>query len=255
MGLWDTITGAARKISDNLSESTELEQLENDAVKKILRRFSSRQLKNLCERFGGGPSPYREDYNGRYRIRLTSDHYEAYAIDKISLKTLLEWAVNNKIRVDDIKREYNDERKRIKERYHPESLVRMKNSEDELFQNVIDTILQFSPSRNYHNEYEYHIELQGWIKRDFRQARIEHQTGSSRPDIVIETSDTRIAIEVKGPTRRGDLITIADKCNRYSLHYDNLIVVLFEVDVYERFYNEWIRGINEQYPDVEIIRK
>jgi len=252
MGLWDAVTGAARKISDNLSESMELERLENDSVKKILRRFSFPQLKKLCQRFGGGPSPSREDYTGRYRIRLTSDHYEAYAINQISLKTLREWAENNKIRVDDIMREYDDEKKRIKERYHPESNVRMKNSEDELFQNVIETIHQFYPSRKYHNEQGYHTELQGWVKAHFRQATVEHLTGSSRPDIVIDTS---IAIEVKGPTRTEDLKTIADKCNRYLQYYDNLIVVLFEVDVNERFYNEWIKGICDRYPEVEIIRK
>ena len=251
MGLWDTVTGAARKIGNNLSESMELKQLENNSVKKILRRFSLIQLKKLCERFGGGPSPYREDFDGRKRIRLTSDHYEAYAMDRISLKTLREWAENNKIRVDDIMREYNDEKKRIKERYHPESNVRMKNSDDELFQNVIGVIHQFHPSRKYHNEQGYHNELQGWMKAYFPSAEVEHQTGSSRPDIVI---DRCIAIEVKGPTRSQDLTTIADKCNRYLQYYNNLVVVLFEVDVNERFYDEWLKGIETHHSKVKIIR-
>jgi len=252
MGLWDAVKGAARQIGNDISESRELEQLVNSSKKKILRRLSLPQLKKLCERFGGGPSPWREDFQGRYRVHLTSDHYEAYAMDLITLRTLHEWAENNKVRVDDIKREYFEERERITVRYHPERNVRIKNSNDELFQNVIDAIHQFHPSRKYPNEQGYHIELQGWLKREFTGAEMEHQTGSSRPDIVI---DRCIAIEVKGPTRYQDLTTIADKCNRYLQYYDNLVFVLFEVEVYDRRYAEWLKGIEGQYPNVKIVRK
>jgi hypothetical protein len=252
MGFWDAVKGAARQIGNNISESTELERLVNSSKKKILRRLSLPQLKKLCERFGGGPSPWREDFQGRYRVHLTSDHYEAYAMDQITLRTLHEWAENNKVRVDDIKRDYFEEKERITERYHPERNVRIKNSNDELFQNVIDAIRQFHPSRNYHNEQGYHIELQCWMKYNFPNAEMEHQTGSSRPDIVI---DRCIAIEVKGPTRSQDLTTIADKCNRYLQHYPNLVVVLFEVEVNERFYTEWLKGIEDHYSNVKIVRK
>lgn len=252
MGLWDAVTGAAKKIGNNISESMELDQLENKSRTKILRRLSLPQLKKLCERFGGGPTPYREDFAGRYRIQLRSDHYEAYAMDRISFKTLREWAETNKIRVEDIIREHNDEKKRIKERYHPESNARIKNSNDETFENVIEAIHRFHPSRKYHNEQGYHNELQGWLKAHFPSAEVEHQTGSSRPDIVI---DRRIAIEVKGPTRSQDLKTIADKCNRYLQYYDNLVVVLFEVDVNARFYDEWFSGIEARYSEVMIIKK
>ena len=251
MGIWDAVKGAARQIGNDISESTELNQLETSSKKKILRRLSLPQLKTLCERFGGGPSPWREDFQGRYRVHLTSDHYEAYAMDLITLRTLHEWAENNRVRVDDIKRDYFEEKESITERYHPERNVRIKNSNDELFQNVVSAINRFQPCRKYHNEQGYHNELQQWMKAQFPSAKAEHQTGSSRPDIVIGS----IAIEVKGPTRSQDLKTIADKCNRYLKYYDNLVVVLFEVDVKARFYDEWLSGIENRYSEVKIIKK
>ena len=70
----------------------------------------------------------------------------------------------------------------------------------------------------------------------------EVQRGSSRPDIVVGD----IAIEIKGPTDNQGLITIADKINRYSQHFEHIIVVLFEVQIFERFYNEWYEGIMRQ---------
>jgi hypothetical protein len=110
-------------------------------------------------------------------------------------------------------------------------------------------IKAFRPLRDYANEWDYHRELQIHIKAVFSDARIEVQTGSSRPDIVVQN----IAIEVKGPTYTRDLQTIADKLMRYSQHYDTVIVVLFNVQVNERRYSEWERGIRNTFGDVRII--
>ena len=107
----------------------------------------------------------------------------------------------------------------------------------------------FRPLRDYANEWDYHRELQIHTKAVFPDARIEVQTGSSRPDIVVQN----IAIEVKGPTHTRDLQTIADKLMRYSQHYDTVIVVLFDVQVNERRYEEWERGIKKTFGDVRII--
>jgi FtsZ-interacting cell division protein ZipA len=110
-------------------------------------------------------------------------------------------------------------------------------------------IKAFRPLRDYANEWDYHRELQIHIKAVFSDARIEVQTGSSRPDIVVQN----VAIEVKGPTYSKDLQTIADKLMRYSQHYDTVIVVLFNVQVNERRYSEWERGIRNTFGDVRII--
>lgn len=110
-------------------------------------------------------------------------------------------------------------------------------------------IVEFTPSWNNTYEQDYHRELQGYIKAVFPDARVEVQTGSSRPDIVVQN----IAIEVKGPTYSKDLQTIADKLMRYSQHYDTVIVVLFNVQVNERRYSEWELGIRNTFGDVRII--
>jgi len=110
-------------------------------------------------------------------------------------------------------------------------------------------IKAFRPLRDYASEWDYHRELQIHIKAVFSDARIEVQTGSSRPDIVVQN----VAIEVKGPTYSKDLQTIADKLMRYSQHYDTVIVVLFNVQVNERRYSEWERGIRNTFGDVRII--
>lgn len=117
---------------------------------------------------------------------------------------------------------------------------------------IAKCIEQFLPSRHYHDEFGYHTELQGYLKAHYPQSRIEVQTGSSRPDIIIDS----VAIEVKGPTNSRDLSTIADKMLRYPQYYDHVIVVLFDVQTKDRRYNEWYDGITEHYRGkITVIRK
>jgi hypothetical protein len=40
---------------------------------------------------------------------------------------------------------------------------------------------------------------------------------------------------------------------RYSQHYDTVIVVLFDVQVNDRRYEEWERGVKKTFGDVRII--
>ena len=122
---------------------------------------------------------------------------------------------------------------------------------EEFFYKVVEVIKKFEPSRKYRNEFGYHTELQGYLKSQFPNSMVEFQTGSSRPDIVIGD----IAIEVKGPTTHKELKTIADKIIRYSQHYKNLIIVLFEVNVSARYFQEWVEGIKKNFPFVEIVLK
>lgn len=122
---------------------------------------------------------------------------------------------------------------------------------EKLVNQIVGEIGDFKQSQNYRDEFPYQIELVGFLKSKFSNADIEQQKGSSRPDIVVGD----VAIEVKGPTRTADLKTIADKCMRYCQHFKELIIVLFEVDVYERRYEEWEKGMKNTFPNVKIIRK
>jgi len=121
----------------------------------------------------------------------------------------------------------------------------------ETFVSIVSAIEAFKPARRYKNEFPYQTDLRGWLHAKFGSAEIEVQKGRSRPDIVIG----EVAIEVKGPTANRDLITIADKINRYSQHFERMIVVLFAVSVSKNLYDEWLRGITKQYPGVAIVRK
>lgn len=122
---------------------------------------------------------------------------------------------------------------------------------EKLINRIIDEINNFHPIRAHHNEFSYQLELFGYLKAKFPNADIEQQKGSSRPDIVVGD----VAIKLKGPTRTEELQTIADKCMRYYQHFGELIIVLFEVNVYEPRYQEWVNGIKNTFPRVRIIRK
>jgi hypothetical protein len=223
--------------------------------KKILNRFEYKHLKSICREYACEPSPYEEDpFTGkRRRIHLDKYDYIGKVMWNVKLEDVKAFASKKRIPISDILKEEKELKKTREQQRQPDS---SELSQSEIpyntFDHVIEMIEQFEPSRIYRDEYGYHTELQGWLKAHFSNAIVEHQIGSSRPDIVIDDS---IAIEVKGPTRRQDLTTVADKCNRYMLHFENLAVVLFEVDVWDRFYDEWLRGINERYPEVVIIRK
>ncbi len=122
---------------------------------------------------------------------------------------------------------------------------------DSLFNDVVSEIKKFKPARKYHDEFTYQVGLVEFLRSKFPNANIEQQKGSSRPDIVID----HIAIELKGPTKTIELQTIADKCMRYYQHFEELIIVLFEVEVNEQRYNEWKIGVNNTFPNVKIICK
>ena len=89
------------------------------------------------------------------------------------------------------------------------------------------------------------------MKSKFPSARIEIQTGASRPDIVIED----IAIEVKGPTDNNALDTLTTKCLKYSRYYNKIILCLFEPVFSESNFREIEAGIEQHFPHVRVVRK
>lgn len=134
-----------------------------------------------------------------------------------------------------------------------EAQLKAQEEKARLFNRVAAEIDDFKPARNeLRNEYAYHLSLFHWLKRTFPSAEFEKQMGSSRPDIVIDN----IAIELKGPTDHQALQSIADKCMRYAQHFsEGLIVVLFEVRVNHRLYDEWLDNLRRVFPHVKVIRK
>ena len=250
MGLLDKVGDAIKKVGERGFEKI-VETKDRHQIKMaILQQFPSKHLKLLCKRYGGGPKEYDEDsWSGKKTKRkLTESDFMNYAEWHINLEDVKTYALQYKIRISEILKE---EKEREKKRKPEKELSRIAKNQSNEFKKVVDLMKQFKPSRDYKEEYGYHTELQGWLKAHFKTSEVEHTTGSSRPDIVI---DGNIAIEVKGPTRSQDLKTIADKCIRYTQHYEHFAVILFNVEVNEGLYQEWLTGINNKFPDVEIIR-
>jgi hypothetical protein len=129
---------------------------------------------------------------------------------------------------------------------HKETLIK-----DTLIFNIIKSIKSFEPQKAWGNEDAYHKELLGWLKHEFPNVQYELQTGSSRPDLVIE----KIAIEIKGPTTDNSLNTLATKILKYSHHYNEIVIVLFETSFSEKNYQEILNGIEKSYSHVHVIRK
>ncbi len=117
---------------------------------------------------------------------------------------------------------------------------------------LVMAIEAFHPSKIYHRELNYHMELTGWLRaRLGGSVTIEEQRGRSRPDIVVGGN---IAVEIKGPTTNQGLVTISDKLVRYREYFPSIVVVLFDVQD-EKRYAEWVAGTKRQFPEVQIIRK
>jgi len=137
-------------------------------------------------------------------------------------------------------------KKKMKEN---EEIENVYNEDKAQYKKIKTVVGRFTPAKKYKTEYEYQIELLGWLKHEFPRTQTEVQTSSSRPDIVIDN----VAIELKGPTRTKDLQSISSKILRYLNHYDHMLIVLFDLEVSERYYEDWYSGIKSNFPHVDII--
>lgn len=118
--------------------------------------------------------------------------------------------------------------------------------------NAVTTAIQsFEPFRQYKFENQYQIDLARHLSEHFNDVKLEQQIRSSRPDIVVG----KIAIEIKGPTTTRSLQTISDKILRYYNNFDSVVIVLFNIQMTEEHYDEWLEGIKEHYPRVKVVRK
>jgi len=123
------------------------------------------------------------------------------------------------------------------------------NMEGKLACDVWDLILNFRPKRSYDYEDGYHKELYAHLKKRFPQAEMKPTRGASQIDIGIDN----IGIEVKGPTRKGDLKDINDKVVRYTQYWSPMFVVLFNPKfgegLTEKYFREIKDGIQRRHND------
>lgn len=117
---------------------------------------------------------------------------------------------------------------------------------------IADKIRSYVPKTSSQLEVDYQLLLCGYLQNDYPEIELERQKGSSRPDLVIRD----VGIEIKGPTFIGSLQTIADKLLRYPQHFGGgIIIVLFDVQVNNRFYGEWLEGIKMKYSEAIVIKR
>jgi hypothetical protein len=229
--------------------------------KLIIADFDLKELRKMCVYFDiGEPNVTRTDSRGySYRVRPTYDDWSRFVFKRIELVNLREYArLHYKLssKILEIERKYKKERIEKYSDYEQDDGRLSYGSdidENPLLLELINVIRGYQPIKFFKNEELYHTNLYTYLCEKIPgDIGFEVQRGSSRPDIVVGD----IAIEIKGPTDNQGLVTIADKINRYSQHFEHIIVVLFDVQTLERFYNEWHEGIKRQYGDlVTIIRK
>lgn len=253
------IAGAVKQGSRKISYSILLHGHNSHIKKLIIAEFTQRELEKLCLLHKvGRPHPTRTNrYGESYPITPTRRHWANHVYDRFSHKFLMEFASSKGKLTRDIRElEESYKKERIKKypEYEKDGTVPSEAIQnEEIITRLTGLIKDYQPIKSLKNELLYHTNLYTYLCEKIpEEVRFEEQKGSSRPDISVGN----IAIEIKGPTDNQGLITIADKINRYSLHFDHLIVVLFEVEVLDRFYGEWYHGIMQQYGDqVTIIRK
>jgi hypothetical protein len=219
----------------------------------ILRRMSMSQLKKLCfekkvstkkevlkeDRYG---EEYWKEVNCSKRDLVSRLRYNA------SLDTIISFAKRHRINIKDILADIDRRKAEWKLKELSDKIS--KKGSDFLLK-LEKAIREFLPMRQYDTEIYYQDSLASWLKSKFPKTRIEVSRGSTRPDIVVRGA----ANEVKGPTSATDLQTIADKCLRYPRYFPNgMICVLFNVNVSELRYQEWLKSMHDQFPDVKVIK-
>jgi len=126
---------------------------------------------------------------------------------------------------------------------------------DSLSASVWNAILNFRPSKQYGRERGYHDELFNYLKIRFHPAQSNKRKGSSQPDIHIE----HIAIEIKGPTGKSQIVTLTDKAVRYLArgHHTILFIVLFQPsrEITPAYFQEFKNGLLNMLPKVGVITK
>jgi len=234
-------------------ESQQL-QIINNRKEKILRKMYEGVLKKFCrekaiptseQKWSIATSRRGTRYRRYYTYYYTYDELVGFLLLDSSLDEIIEFAQRNNVPIREIMTEIENEKTQ-----HEFQNVKYDNA---ILQQIIGEIIDFKPILNDYNfELPYHIDLARFLMNKYPNAQVEIQKSSARPDIVINN----IAIEIKGPTTEKGLQTIADKCIRYPQHFDkNLIIVLFDLKVTNRFYNDWETGIKQNFPNVTIINK
>lgn len=209
---------------------------------KILMRLDSKMIKQLAREKRVRPE---------FVDKPTNDDYIDAIKNGVSLDDIISFAKRNQINIREIIQEIDTKKSewRLKEFTEQDE-----EQAQTLLVDIQKAIQEYKPARRYYQEILYQDTLVAHLtaKLPDREVKIEKQRGSSRPDIIVDN----VAIEIKGPTTQQSIDTIASKCMRYKMHFPGgLIIVLFDVQVNDYYYNEWEAGLKRTHPDVIVIKK
>jgi len=116
---------------------------------------------------------------------------------------------------------------------------------------VVQAIKEFEPNRKLRDEKAYENSLYSLLKIRFPEIEVKVQKCSSIPNIVINN----IAIEIKGPIQHTDKLDfVSSKLMRYPQDFEKIIVVLFDLNINDHCYENWLKR-QKKFSEVEVIRK
>ena len=250
------IVKGVKKIADSSAKAIQIQRWKD----QILRRMNHSLLKSLCHEKGISTKTTRtdikEDKNGEFYYK---DYTYEYNFDElvgkikfyVKLDDIISFAKRNNVNIREIIQDIDTKKSEWQLKEFTEQ------DEDQARTLLIDiqkAIQKYTPQRRYYQEILYQDTLAAHLKAKLpeRDVKIEKQRGSSRPDIIVDN----VAIEIKGPTTQQSIDTIASKCMRYKMHFPGgLIVVLFDVQVNDYYYDEWLKALKSTHPDVIVIKK
>ena len=250
------IADVTKKLIDKSKQTLQIQRWKE----QILRRMDYSLLKSLCREKNIATkitkTEIKENKDGGFYYK---DYPYTYTYDelvgrlklRVKLDEIISFAKRNHINIRDIIQNIETTKsqwqlKEFTEEDHEEA--------HQLLTDIQKAIHEYTPQRRYYQEILYQDTLATHlsVKLPGRDVRIERQKGSSRPDIVIDN----VAIEIKGPTDQRGLDSVPSKCMRYKMHFPGgLIVVLFDVQTTDYYYDEWLKGIKRTHPNVIVIRK
>lgn len=273
------IHGLNHEIAKMKEEQTELIKTLFKLEEQLLRRLNYRELQALAHELGISEHTTEENGNRSWRRQKNFDEFVTSILEKIlgeppdylldyvgrknpvllrDFKQPIEQILNTDNDIEKHIGEREEIKEKIKKAKTAEEMDRIINErkgrepETGLSDLIVQEIKRFKFKVPANQEAHYQYALWGWLKNSFPNVELEQQSGSSRPDIIIEN----VAIEIKGPTIMEGLQSCPDKAMRYEQHFDKVIFVLFDLDPFaERYYKEWLTGLENRFPNVTVIRK